>query len=107
MNYVSLFASLLLGIYAYRHMPAFFRVLFFQLVFYLVFHEAARLVIYYQKEFSIPQNNHLVYNLAMPVEAGLLSLAACLYFPGSSARVRTIIVFLLFLLVYIIELNEK
>jgi hypothetical protein len=88
-------------------MPDYFRILFFQLIAYLVFHEVAKGIIFFQKMNSLPQNNHWVYNILMLIEGGMLLFAAGNYFSTRRARINTSLVFLFFFTIYLSELRIK
>lgn len=107
MDYMSLSVAALLGICTYRHLPVFLRVLFWQLVFYIAIHILAGAVISYQRSQGLPANNHFVYNIGMLAECCFLFAAACVYFSSFRAVSATIIGFLVFLAVYVVESRKK
>ncbi len=66
------------GIVAYYSMDKFYRLLFIQLLTWLILYILARVVTNYQKMHDLPRNNQWVFNLQILMETTLLSLSVSL-----------------------------
>lgn len=74
-NVSGLAIALLLGLFSFRYMNFLYRIYFFQLVSYCVIFGMS-----YAVQNNSNHNNQWLFNLSMPIETGLLSWAAYVYF---------------------------
>lgn len=72
----SLALALITGIFAYPYMNKFLRMLFCQLAVWILFYLSSYAITYYQEMHHIPKNNIWLYNIAVPVELLILTIAA-------------------------------
>lgn len=86
--------AILIGIVAYRKLPVFYRILFFQALAYLVVDSYA----------STYQNNGFTFSLGIIIEIGLVFLAAAVYFNTIKSRLVVSSLFLIFLLCFILDI---
>lgn len=86
--------AILIGLLAYRKLPTFYRVLFFQALAYLIIDSYA--VTY--------PNNGMVYNISILIEIGLLLLAAHVYFKTFVSKWISFIGYFAFLLVWCFDI---
>ncbi len=89
--------AILIGLLAYRKLPAFYRVLFFQALAYLIIDSYA--VTY--------PNNGQAYNIEMIFEFSLLFLASALYFKTKNSRILISGLFLIFLLLFVFDVYSS
>lgn len=89
----------IIGLFAFNRLTAFYKIIFFQVIIYLI--------VLYLTYTVAPKNIHLVYNIYVPVEMALLLGSAAMYFKKRSERVILLFGFLLFLLVYVVQIGGK
>lgn len=89
--------AILIGLLAYRKLPAFYRVLFFQALAYLMIDSYA--VTY--------PNNGQAYNVAMIFEFSLLFVASAIYFKTKNSRFLLSGLFFIFLLLFIFDIYSS
>ncbi len=87
--------AFIIGIVMYKKMNLFYRLLFVQIIVYLLVQSAA---------FFISNHNNWLFNLFIPIETLLLLASAYYYFNLKSARRLLILIFLTFMLVYLLDL---
>ncbi len=91
--------ALISGIFTYRYLNSFLKILFFQLVSYSVLYS----MIHIGQYIGFIYYTQWIYNLEMPIEFGFLCWAGYEYFKLSKERFLIWIGYLFFLLVFIIE----
>jgi hypothetical protein len=96
----SLFIALLTGIFAYRYLNAFFRLLFWQLIAWIAFYTLGYVVTIAQTLQGKPADNQWLMNIHLLVESGLLLAAARVSFSGKRLKTAALIVFGLVLAVF-------
>ncbi len=82
----SLALALVAGIFAYPYITKFMRILFCQLVVWILFYFSGYGITYYQKMNHIAQNNIWLYNIAVPIEFLILTIAASTVFKHKLTR---------------------
>lgn len=85
---------IVMGLFTYRKLPGFYRVLFFQTLIFLMFDLYAT---------TFPYNT-LVYNIAILIEIGLLFLSVHLYFNSPTSRWIVLATYLTYLLLWCLDL---
>lgn len=86
--------AILIGILAYRKLPAFYRVLFFQALAYLIIDSYA----------VTHRNNGQAYNIGIIFEVSLVFLASAFYFKTKNSRFLLLGLFLIFLLLFVFDI---
>src|SRR5688572_25830614 len=79
-----------IGLYYWRHLNTFYRLILLQVFFAVLSLASARAVVHYQEYYRQPLNNHWVYNLYILMESIVL-LAACLIW-FESRKIRNAII---------------
>lgn len=85
---------IIIGIFTYRKLPGFYRVLFFQTLIFLLFDLYA----------STFPDNAPVYNIAILIEIGLLFLSVHLYFNSPTSRWIVLAAYTTYVLLWCIDL---
>lgn len=93
------------GIYTYSYMNKFTRALFFQLVIWILFLITAYILTTYQYKHGYSMNNHWLYNIAMPIELLLLTMAIRYFFNNKLINYLSIILYCIFLGVFFFQLK--
>lgn len=104
---ISITAAVSMGLYAFRYMNRFFRLIFAQVVAWAIFYVSAYGITIYQDSQGLPLNNQWVMNAHLLVETVLLIVAAYLYFNNRAGRMMAICLLLVFALVVIIQLSQN
>lgn len=86
--------AILIGILAYRKLPVFYRILFFQALAYLLIDCYA----------ATYRNNEQAFNLEITIEISLVFLASSIYFKTKTSRLIISGLFLIFLLLFIFDI---
>lgn len=97
----SLLIALAFGLYAIRWMNSLQRIFFIQLLEYIFITILSYLA---QLIPGMHKNNQWVYNLAIPIETGLLCWGAYEYFKSYKAKFLVWIGFIIFFIVFIVDL---
>ena len=100
-----LFIALGFGIYAYRYMNFLYRIFFYQLLFSILICIIGGVINYISNIHHEPPNNHWLFNLYIPIEAGLLTFAAFEYFKTNRWKYLIGLGYVAFLCVFITELS--
>jgi hypothetical protein len=101
-NVSGLAIALLLGLFSFRYMNFLYRIYFFQLVSYCVIFGMS-----YAVQNNSNHNNQWLFNLSMPIETGLLSWAAYVYFATDKKKYLVWIGYMVFLAIIISEMLIK
>jgi len=88
------------GIFYYRLVNGFYRLLFIQLISWLFLYVLSYMVTEYQRSKGMSQNNQWVFNLQILFETTLLLFAANLFFQNKFAKRMLMFTWVLFLLFY-------
>lgn len=91
--------AFIVGLFTIKQLTPFYKIILLQVMIYLV-------VLYLSYTVSL-QHIHLVYNIYLPVEIALLLRSVAIYFKKRSERVILLVCFVLFLLVYFIQIGGK
>lgn len=95
-----------MGMIAYRSMNKFYRVVFLQLLTWLLLYSIARVVTHYQKSHGEIQNNQWVFNIQILIETSLLTLSA--YYSGYLKEKQFLSVpYGLFLILYLFGISRE
>ena len=88
-------AALIVGLAVYKHLIKFYRLLFFQVLIYLLI-----------DCLSIPfmPNNSWVLNIFVPMETALLFAAAQIYFDSTKSKYLLLLIYSLFVVIYLLDL---
>jgi hypothetical protein len=86
-----------IGIVCYRKMNVFYRILFIQLISWLILYVLSYVVTGYQKNRNLPENNQWVFNIQILCETTLLLFAANSYFEKQFAKRLIMLCWILFL----------
>jgi len=89
--------AILIGLLAYQKLPAFYRILFFQALAYLIIDSYA----------STFPNNGIAYNLEMLFEFSLVFLASAIYFKARNGRILIPGLFSIFLLLFVFDIYSS
>jgi hypothetical protein len=93
----SLALALATGIFAYPFMNRFMRMLFFQLIVWIFFYLSGYAVTYYQETHHIQKNNTWVYNIAVPVEFLILTIAVSVFSKDKMSKYLVLSSYVIFL----------
>lgn len=85
-------------------MPAFFKVIFFQLCTWIFLYLSAWVITSYQQYRSVPANNTPLFNFVIFAETILLTRAAHVYYENKLYKLATIFIFIVFVIVFVIQL---
>ncbi len=96
--------ALFFGVYAFRFMNSFHRIFLGQLVAYILIVMLTYIV---QLIPSMNNHNQWVYNLSMPIETGILTLAAYIHFKSKKEKNLIWLGYFIFLLVFTSEIVIK
>lgn len=88
------------GLVFYKRLNLFSRILLLQVLVYLSLDITALIV----KEYNADGNNNWIYNLQLPLETGLLLLAAGVYFGASRAKLYILMAYAFFLVVFLMDI---
>jgi hypothetical protein len=98
---LSPFAALVTGTFAYRSMNSFFRLLYWQLITWIVCYLAGYAVTMWQASQGKPADNQWIMNMHILLESGLLIMAARVAFPWNTLKKLALGAYGLFLVVFI------
>ncbi len=101
----SLLIAFGIGIYAFRRMDAFFRLVFVQLSFWLLCYGLSYMVTFYQRKNGLELNNQWLMNLHLIGETVILLSAAFVRVIEKPAKVIIIIALVIFLMVVFYQLT--
>lgn len=88
--------AIVTGLLAYKKLPSFYRILFYQVLIFTVIDLLAA---------TIRGNNAWVFNISMNIEIGLIFLASSIYFNTIKSRLIISLLFLIFALCFIIDVQ--
>lgn len=91
------------GLSALRHMNVFFRIIYAQLIVWIVFYILLHLLTFYQKQHGLVPNNQWLMNIHMVAETVLLATAAAVALRHSRAAVSAPAVLAGFILVFVFQ----
>jgi len=80
---ISLAAAFGVGLYVFRYMSTFFRIMFLQLLIWIVFYILSYVVTMWQEAHQLPCDNQLLLNLHMLIETILLTTTAAVAFSSA------------------------
>lgn len=103
----SVILSCAMGVYAYRYMNLMHRIIFFQIFSYLAIYIISFAITLRQQYYMLPLNNQWIYNVSMPIEAGLLTWAGYEYFKSFKESFLLWIGYAVFLLLFVSEIIIK
>jgi hypothetical protein len=103
----TLIFALGIGIYAFRSMNLFYRIFFYQLLAYILIYILSHVTNIILLARNMPQDNQWVFNVSMPMEAGILTWAAYEYFKNTRGKIWIWIGYAAFLVVLITEISIK
>lgn len=92
--------ALIAGLLVFRRMNLFCRLLFFQLLSWLVLYTIAYMVTERQKYLHLPLNNQWVFNIYLFVEASFLFGAASVFFKERFIRLTLLLCYVFFMLFF-------
>ena len=98
-----IFLALVFGIFAFRFMDRFFRVLFLQVFVWSVFYGLSYLITSYQQAHQLPIDNQWFLNVHLFLETGLLLAAAWFVVPTLFGRPLIVGAFMLFSVVFVLQ----
>jgi len=99
-----LFLSFCVGLYAFRYLSLFYRIVFLQVCLALLCFVAAHAIVAYQQANHLPQNNHWMYNIYIFLEGGMLISASMLFFQERSAKKIILAGLALFVLTFFFQM---
>lgn len=99
-----LFLALGVGIFAVRQLNLFYRLIFAQVVWYVLVYAGSYAITIYQSMSGAELNNQWLYNLYFPVECALLSMAGIIFFQNRQATLRITIAYFIFLTAFLWQL---
>jgi hypothetical protein len=86
-----LFAAMVVGVYSFKKLNNFYKIIFLQVLCASIIYVVARLITYHQKLKEVPADNQWVFNVYIILEVLLLSSAATLQI--KSNKIKIIIAF--------------
>jgi hypothetical protein len=101
----SLCLATFIGVYYYRYLNGFFKLILIQTVFAVLSYFSAYAVIHYQTSNNLPANNHWLYNIYIVIEFVLLLMAGYVFFQTSNARKAILLGTTCFISIYITEIT--
>lgn len=102
----SLFVAFAVGIYAYTRLSGFYKLIFAQVVWYTLIYIGSYAITTYQDLNGIQRNNQWLYNLYIPTECLLLSLAGIVFFKNKKVSLRILTGYSIFLVTFIWQLSS-
>ncbi len=100
---ISLGSMLAAGLYAYRYMSPFFRIIFLQGVVWIFFYLLVHTLLIYQWIYGKTADSQWLINLAIVCETLLLMVAAWVYFREEWKKKLTLLLLFFFLLVLLVQ----
>ncbi len=92
----SLVLALIMGIFAYPHMNKFMRILFFQLLVWILFYITGYAFTYYQATLGLSEDNHVVLNIYISLEFLFLITATSYLITDKISRSLNVILSIFF-----------
>jgi hypothetical protein len=89
--------AFIMGLFAFKSLTLFYRVIFFQVMSYLI--------VLYLTYSVTPENIHWIYNIYLPFEMAMLMGGGIIYFKRLKERMIMALSFLFFLIIYLIQIN--
>ncbi|MCW3103305.1 MAG: hypothetical protein JWO09_1745 [Bacteroidetes bacterium] len=102
---LSLSIALSAGIYAFRYMNRFTRILFYQLITWICFYLGSYALTTYQENSNIEPNDHWLLNIHLLLEALWLTVAAYNYSNAKTRKSLALILYGVFLIVFTIQVS--
>ena len=106
-NLICPLITLAIGVWSYRSMNKFWRLLFLQIVVYAITLLVSYIVTYYQKSHGQNENTLAVYNVYMLIEISILLAAAHVYFNTKVSKYLAFTGYGLFLVVFFIQIRQN
>lgn len=100
-----LIIALCMGIFVFRYLNPFQRIFFFQLLSSSIVFIWGNVINFISNTYSLHLSNHWLYNLYMPIEAGLLVFAAFEYFRTNRWKYLIGLGYVAFLSAFITEIS--
>ena len=100
---LALTIALGMGIYAYSYMNKFTRTLFFQLVAWIIIYLFSRGLTIYQSIHNVTMNDQWIFNIQIPLELLLLTMAACYFLKDKLSRYLALTLYILFLIIILLQ----
>lgn len=91
------------GIYAYSYMNKFTRTLFFQLLTWIVIYLFSRGLTIYQSMHNKTMNDQWIFNIQIPLELLLLTVAACYFLKDKLSKYLALTFYMLFLIIIFLQ----
>lgn len=101
---ISVLISFVLGVFVFRYMSPFFRLIFFQLSVWMVFYFFSYLITGYQKANGLEMNNQWFMNIHIYIESTLLHCAAFFAFTSKTIKRLSLLSFTLFTAIYVTQI---
>lgn len=92
--------ALISGIYFYRKLNAFYRIMFLELLLCLLLYSLSHLVTSYQRNHNVPENNHWVFNINTASETVVLLFAAYSFFSTKPFKLTIVFTICAFIAIF-------
>jgi hypothetical protein len=103
----SLALALITGIFAYLYMNKSMRMLFFQLIFWILVYMLGYVITNYQKTNNMPMNNQWLFNLYIPIEFLMLTIAVYYFISDKLIRYFISASYVVFLLLVAYQISSS
>ena len=104
---ISLILAFVFGIYSYKFMNQFSRLLFVQLCFWIFFYFFSYVLLFYQTINNFPKNNHWLFNISMVFETFFLLSASYIYFIKVNLKRLPAIFLVIFFSLFLFEIHIR